>query len=46
MGETGLRPVMGAVAPEWIPAYAGMTERYAPRPQYPLPPHSRRPLPL
>jgi len=42
----------GACAPswrwgaEWIPAYAGMTERDAPRPQYPLPPRSRRPLPL
>ena len=29
-----------------VPAYAGMTVRVAPRPQYPLPPRSRRPLPL
>ena len=23
--ETGLRPVVGAIAPDWIPAFAGTT---------------------
>ena len=35
--ETGRKPRLWRLRAEWIPAYAGMTMRYAPRPQYPLP---------
>ena len=52
-GVLGVSMETGRVAPrlwrygaEWIPAYAGMTTAHPARPQYPLPPRSRRPLPL
>ena len=34
--DSGHVRLLGRCGAEWIPAYAGMTERYAPRPQYPL----------